>query len=168
MNWRLRELDDFCLMSNSDAHSPWIWRIGREFNAFELKKPTYWEILNTIKKKDSKKFIFTGEVSPEYGKYHYTGHRKCQVSLHPKNAIKFNNKCPKCGKKLTVGVLQRVEELSDMPKGYQPNKSIPFKTLLPLYEEYRHNRRKQGGCPRRNILEEFRVRSNNQRNNRLQ
>lgn len=134
MNWRLSELDDFCMMSNSDAHSPWIWRIGREFNAFELKKPSYWEILNAVKNKDDKTFIFTGEVSPQYGKYHYTGHRKCKISLPPRDAIKLNNKCPKCGKKLTVGVLQRVEELADRPQGYRPKKSIPFKTLLPLYE----------------------------------
>jgi uncharacterized protein (TIGR00375 family) len=134
MNWRISELDDYCLMSNSDAHSPWIWRIGREFNAFELKKITYSEIFNAIKKKDENRFIFTGEVSPEYGKYHYTGHRKCAVSLHPKDSIEQGNKCPKCGRKLTIGVLQRVEELADRPEGFKLKKAIPFKSLLPLYE----------------------------------
>lgn len=138
MNWRLSKLDEFCLMSNSDAHSPWIWRLGREFNAFDLKKPSYFEIVDAVKKKDKKRFIFTVEVPPEYGKYHYTGHRNCNISLHPKDAIKLDNKCPKCGRKLTIGVLQRVEELADRPEGFMPKDAIPYKSLLPLYEIISH------------------------------
>jgi len=134
MNWRLSALDKFTLVSNSDSHSPWSWRLGREANVFELKKLTYWKILDTIKKKDKKKFLFTVETSPFYGKYHYTGHRGCGINLHPKEASKFNNICPKCGRKLTIGVLHRVEELADREEGFAPKDAIPFKTLLPLYE----------------------------------
>ena len=134
MNWRLSSLDKFTLLSNSDSHSPWPWRLGREANVFELKKFTYWEILDTIKKKDKNKFLFTIEVDPNYGKYHWDGHRKCGISLHPRDAIKLKNICPKCGKKLTIGVLHRVEELADRPEGFIPKDTIPFKTLLPLYE----------------------------------
>ena len=134
MNWRISKLDKFCLMSNSDAHSPWIWRLGREFNVFDIKKLSYHEIIDAVKKRDKKRFLFTVEVSPEYGKYHYTGHRNCDVSLQPRDAIKLNNKCPKCGKKLTIGVLQRVEELADRPEGFILKDAIPYKSLLPLYE----------------------------------
>ncbi|MCP8322709.1 MAG: endonuclease Q family protein [Candidatus Methylarchaceae archaeon HK02M2] len=134
MNWRLSSLDRFCLMSNSDAHSPWIWRLGRELNVFDLENVSYHEILDAVKKKDKKRFMFTVEVPPEYGKYHYTGHRKCDVSLHPKEAIKLDNICPKCGKKLTIGVLQRVEKLADRPEGFVPKDAVPYKSLLPLYE----------------------------------
>ncbi|MCP8311648.1 MAG: endonuclease Q family protein [Candidatus Methylarchaceae archaeon HK02M1] len=134
MNWRLSSLDRFCLMSNSDAHSPWIWRLGREFNVFDLEKVSYNEILDSVKKKDTKRFIFTVEVPPEYGKYHYTGHRNCGISLRPKDAIKLGNICPKCGRKLTIGVLQRVETLADRPEGFVPKDAIPYKSLLPLYE----------------------------------
>jgi len=134
MNWRLSALDKFTLLSNSDSHSPWPWRLGREANVFELKKFTYWEILDTIKKRDKNKFLFTIEVDPNYGKYHWDGHRKCGISLHPRDAIKLKNICPKCGKKLTIGVLHRVEELADRPEGFIPKDAIPFKTLLPLYE----------------------------------
>ncbi len=134
MNWRLSSLDKFTLVSNSDSHSPWLHRLGREANVFELKKFTYWEILDTIKKRDKNKFLFTIEVDPNYGKYHWDGHRKCGISLHPRDAIKLKNICPKCGKKLTIGVLHRVEELSDRPEGFIPKDAIPFKTLLPLYE----------------------------------
>lgn len=134
MNWRLSSLDNFTLISNSDSHSPHPWRLGREANVFELKKLSYWEILEAIKKKDGKKFLYTLEVDPNYGKYHFTGHRNCNISLHPKDALKLNNICPRCHKKLTVGVLQRVEELADRPEGFVPKNAIPFKTLLPLYE----------------------------------
>ncbi|MEM2741885.1 MAG: endonuclease Q family protein, partial [Nitrososphaeria archaeon] len=134
MNWRLSSLDKFTLLSNSDSHSPHPWRLGREANVFDLEKVTYWEILDAIKKKDKKRFLYTVEVDPNYGKYHFDGHRNCSISLHPMDAIKLNNICPKCRKKLTVGVLHRVEELADRPEGFIPRDAIPFKTLLPLYE----------------------------------
>jgi len=134
MNWRLSDLDKFTLLSNSDSHSPHPWRLGREANVFDLEKITYWEIFDSIKNKDKKKFLYTIEVDPNYGKYHFTGHRNCGIVLHPKDAIKLNNICPKCHRKLTIGVLQRVEELADRPEGFVPKDAIPFKTLLPLYE----------------------------------
>jgi len=138
MNWRLSELDDYALVSNSDAHSPWIWRLGREFNAFKLDTPSYREIFDAIRESDSSRFLFTGEVSPEYGKYHLTGHRKCGIRLSPSEASRRQNVCPRCGRKLTVGVLQRVEELADRPEGYSPQGAIPYRTILPLYEIISH------------------------------
>ena len=90
--------------------------------------------MDVIKNKDKKRFLYTIEVDPNYGKYHWDGHRNCGISLHPKDAIKLNNICPKCGKKLTIGVLHRVEELADRPEGFVPKDAIPFKSLLPLYE----------------------------------
>ncbi len=134
MNWRVSSLDKFALLSNSDSHSPRSWRLGREANVFELKKLSYKSLHEAIKKKDSKRFLYTIEVPPEYGKYHFTGHRSCGVCLHPREAMKLGNVCPKCGRKLTVGVLQRVEELADRPEGYVPRKHIPFKRLIPLCE----------------------------------
>lgn len=134
MNWMWSKLDRITLLSNSDAHSANPWRLGREANAFELDELAYNEINDVIKKKDGKRFLYTIETSPEYGKYHITGHRDCNVSMNPKDAIKLNNKCPRCGRKMTVGVLQRVEELADREEGFVPDNAIPFKSLLPLYE----------------------------------
>lgn len=134
MNWRLSKLDQFALLSNSDSHSPHIWRIGRECNAFDLKNETYFEIWDSIKQKDKKRFKFTIEVDPSYGKYHFDGHRNCKVCLHPRESKKYNNKCPVCRKNLTMGVLSRVDLLADRPDGFIPEKNIPFKTILPLYE----------------------------------
>lgn len=134
MNWRLSKLDKFTLVSNSDSHSPNPWRLGREANVFELKNITYKEIYDTIKTKDKKRFLFTIETDPSYGKYHLDGHRNCRISLEPDQAMKLNNICPKCGRKLTIGVLHRVEELADKPERFIPKDAIPFKSLLPLYE----------------------------------
>jgi uncharacterized protein (TIGR00375 family) len=134
MNWRLSKLDKFTLVSNSDSHSFWPWRMGREANVFELKSPNYWEIIEAIKNKDKKKFKFTVETDPAYGKYHWTGHRNCNVSLSPRDAIKLGNICPVCRKKLTKGVEQRVEELADRPAGFKPENAVGYLHLLPLSE----------------------------------
>jgi len=134
MNWRLSTLDKFALVSNSDSHSSWPWRIGREANVFELSELTYHEVTDAIRKKDSKRFRFTIETDPAYGKYHWTGHRNCNVSLSPQEAIKFGNRCPVCRRKLTKGVEQRVEELADRPMGFKPEGAIEYIHLLPLSE----------------------------------
>jgi uncharacterized protein (TIGR00375 family) len=134
MNWRLSSLDKYTLVSNSDSHSSWPWRIGREANVFELKEPSYHEIVNTIRQKDPRRFRFTIETDPAYGKYHWTGHRNCKVSFSPQEAIKYGNVCPVCRRKLTKGVEQRVEELADRPAGYRPENAIGYMHLLPLSE----------------------------------
>jgi uncharacterized protein (TIGR00375 family) len=134
MNWRLSQLDGLALMSNSDAHSPAPWRLGREANVFDLGRPGYDELFDSVRKKDAKRFLYTIEVDPAYGKYHYSGHRACGVSLSPPEAAKAKNICPKCGRKVTSGVLQRLEQLADRQEGYVPEGAIPFKRLLPLYE----------------------------------
>jgi len=134
MNWRLSALDKITLLSNSDSHSPNPWRLGREANVFDLDKITFKEIYDAIKNKDKSKFLFTIETDPNYGKYHFDGHRNCGTSLTPEQSKKTSGICPMCGKKLTIGVLNRLEELADRPEGYVPKDAIPFKTLLPLYE----------------------------------
>lgn len=134
MNWRISMLDKFALLSNSDSHSPWPNRIGRELNVFNLEKPSYFEMINAIKSKDKSKFLFTIEVEPAYGKYHLDGHRVCNVVMEPEKAEASKNICPKCKKALTLGVLHRVEQLADRPVGFVPDSAIPFKKLLPLQD----------------------------------
>ncbi len=134
MNWRLSKLDKYALVSNSDCHSFWPWRIGREANVFELERFTYDEVIDAIATNDPKRFKFTIETDPAYGKYHWTGHRNCNVSLSPSEAIKFGNKCPVCRRKLTKGVEQRVEELADRPCDFKPEAKPGYVHLLPLSE----------------------------------
>ncbi|MCS7134681.1 MAG: endonuclease Q family protein [Candidatus Pacearchaeota archaeon] len=132
MNWRLSFLDDYTILSFSDSHSFWPWRLGREATVFELKEDfTYEEIINSIRKK---RIALTIETPPEYGKYHFDGHRKCGFSCSPQEAIQLKNVCPVCGKPLTIGVLHRVEELADRREGFKPVDAVPFKQLLPLHE----------------------------------
>jgi uncharacterized protein (TIGR00375 family) len=134
MNWRLSKLDRFALLSNSDCHSFWPWRIGREANVFELEKFTYNQVIDAIKANDPARFKFTIETDPAYGKYHWTGHRNCKVSYPPLEAIKFGNVCPVCRRRLTKGVEQRVEELADRPADFKRADAPGFKRLLPLSE----------------------------------
>ena len=134
MNWRLSKLDRFTLVSNSDCHSFWPWRIGREANVFELEKFSYKQVTEAIIANDSSHFKFTIETDPAYGKYHWTGHRNCKVSLSPSEAIKFGNICPVCRKSLTKGVEQRVEELADRPADFKREGAPGFLRLLPLSE----------------------------------
>ncbi len=131
MNWRLSALDEITLISNSDAHSP--NRLGREANVFECEL-NYWEIVGAIRGKDRRRILFTIEFFPEEGKYHFDGHRACGVILSPKETIKNQYLCPKCGKKLTVGVMHRVEKLADRPEGFVPKQAIPSIHLIPLEE----------------------------------
>jgi len=131
MNWRLSALDKIALISNSDSHSP--SRLGRESNVFDTEI-SYSAIIEAIKSKNPNKFLYTIEFFPEEGKYHYDGHRICGISLSPQESKKYNNICPNCGKPLTIGVLNRVEELADRPAGFKPENAIPFKSLVPLGE----------------------------------
>lgn len=131
MNWRLSALDKICLISCSDAHSP--SHIGREACAFNVDM-SYFEIIKALQDKDSKKFLYTIEFYPEEGKYHYDGHRLCNISFSPAETKKYNGLCPSCGKPLTIGVLSRVEQLADRPEGFKPQNAIPFKSLIPLKE----------------------------------
>ncbi|NCO68068.1 MAG: DNA helicase UvrD [Nitrospirae bacterium CG_4_10_14_0_8_um_filter_41_23] len=129
MNWRLSSLDRIALISNSDAHSP--AKLGREANIFNTEI-SYKAMMNAIKTRDG--FEGTIEFFPEEGKYHYDGHRACGISLSPKETIKYNYLCPVCGKRVTVGVMHRVEKLADRENGFRPSGAPPFYSLVPLPE----------------------------------
>ena len=131
MLWRLPDGRKLTLISNSDSHSP--RKIGREANVFDTEI-SYPSILEAIKNRDPQKFLYTVEFYPEEGKYHYDGHRNCGIVLSPKETRKYNGICPVCGKPLTIGVLNRVEQMADREEGVTPEVIIPFKSLVPLEE----------------------------------
>lgn len=131
MNWMVSELDNFSLVSNSDAHS--LENLGREVNVFS-KRLNIRELKRVLRQKDSDTFLYTIEFFPEEGKYHFDGHRSCNVSMSPKESIKNKNICPVCGKELTLGVLHRVYQLADREYGQKPKRIIPYKRLIPLKE----------------------------------
>ncbi len=129
MNWRVSALDRFTLVSNSDAHSP--ARLGREANLLDagLSYPALARAIQT-----GEGFAGTVEFFPEEGKYHLDGHRSCQLCLTPAQTAAYGGRCPVCGKKITIGVQHRVEELADRPEGFTPSGAKPFESLAPLPE----------------------------------
>ncbi len=129
MNWRLSGLDRVTLVSNSDAHSP--AKIGREANIFDTDL-SYHAVMEAIRTKEG--LTGTIEFFPEEGKYHYDGHRLCGVSLSPRETIRHGYLCPVCGRRVTVGVMHRVEELADRDEGFTPPGSPGYHPVIPLPE----------------------------------
>lgn len=136
MNWRISSLDKYLPISNSDAHSAHPYRIGRECSVFEFEKEklSFKEIMRAMKQKDARNFKFTVEVDPNYGKYHFDGHRNCNFSCPPSETKKLNGICPKCQKKLVIGVQYRVDQLANRESNEKPKNAFPFKTILPLQD----------------------------------
>ena len=131
MNWRLSALDAFAIVSNSDAHSP--QKLAREATCFDTEL-SYPAIRSALKERDPQRFTGTLEFYPEEGKYHYDGHRKCAVRWKPAQTLAAAGICPRCGHRLTVGVLHRVELLADRPEGAEPEIARPCEYLVPLPE----------------------------------
>lgn len=129
MNWRVSALDRYQLVSNSDAHSP--SKLGREANLLDTDL-SYAGLYNAIQKGEG--LLGTVEFFPEEGKYHYDGHRKCGVCLSPEETEACDGICPVCGKKLTMGVGHRIEQLADRKAGYVKEKAKRFESLVPLPE----------------------------------
>jgi uncharacterized protein (TIGR00375 family) len=130
MNWRIKELEEKAIVSFSDAHSFWPFRLGREATIFR-KTDSYSEIVKQIRENS---FIATIETDPAYGKYHYDGHRNCNFSCSPQKSRELKGICPVCQKPLTIGVDNRVEQLASYPKGFKTKNAKPFYRLLPLQE----------------------------------
>lgn len=129
MNWRLSMLDSYQLVSNSDAHSP--AKLGREANLLQIPM-SYEGLYQAIQTGDG--LEGTIEFFPEEGKYHMDGHRKCHLCLTPSQTAKYGGKCPVCGKKITIGVANRAEQLSDRAEGFVRAGAKPFESLVPLPE----------------------------------
>lgn len=147
MNWRIKDLDDRQILSFGDAHSgP---KLGREATVFELEEINYHNLRQAIIGKSAvNKVACTFEFYPEEGKYHYTGHRSCNLRQTPAETLKQGTICPVCGRGLTVGVMHRVEELAGRELSavqkkdengvvwnFHPQKTRPpFVNLVPLME----------------------------------
>ena len=129
MNWRLSALDRFQLISNSDAHS--AAKLGREANLISGDL-SYEGLYRALQRGEG--LEGTVEFFPEEGKYHYDGHRKCHLCLKPEETEQYEGRCPICGKKLTIGVSHRIEELADRPEGFVRPGAKPFESLVPLRE----------------------------------
>ena len=135
MNWRIKELVDnnISIVSFSDSHSFWPHRLGREATIFR-KTDSYKELIRQIREND---FIGTIEADPNYGKYHWDGHRACDFVSEPKKTRELGGICPKCGRVLTKGVEYRVEEIAENLSynlENKPENAKPYFKILPLHE----------------------------------
>jgi DNA helicase-2/ATP-dependent DNA helicase PcrA len=131
MNWRIKDLDDIRLISNSDAHSPGY--LGRNASVFNTDL-SFTAIRQALEKNDLERFKGTLDMYPHQGKYHYDGHRKCHICLNPATTEKLDGICPECGRKVTYGVLNRVQELSTRVEGYNPGNRHGFQSIIPLVD----------------------------------
>lgn len=130
MNWRIKELEDKAIISFSDAHSFWPFRLGREATIFR-KTNSYDGVLKQIRNND---FVATIETDPAYGKYHWDGHRICNFSCSHEKTNELKGICPVCKRPLILGVDYRVEKLADNPLGFKIENAKSFYKLLPLHE----------------------------------
>ena len=131
MNWMCSFLDKYTITSNSDAHSP--EKLGREANLFDTEL-SYNAIKQAMKIRNPKNFLGTIEFFPQEGKYHYDGHRKCDICWNPLETLKHNGICPVCGKKVTIGVMNRVVQLADRDNIQERKNRHSFYSLIPLKE----------------------------------
>lgn len=131
MNWRLSALDRFAMVSHSDAHSP--ANLAREATLLELT-PSYTALYQALNTAEHPGFSGTLEFFPEEGKYHHDGHRPCGAQCSPSETRAHGGVCPRCGGRITVGVLHRVEALADRPKGFVPVDAAAFERIVPLRE----------------------------------
>ncbi|MBZ2164950.1 TIGR00375 family protein [Methanobacterium spitsbergense] len=126
----IEELQNIPFLTNSDAHSPWPHRLGREFNELEISKLTFEGVRDAILNKNiNANYGF----DPRLGKYHLTACSKCYTQYAIEDAIKMKMRCP-CGGKIKKGVDYRIHELSKWKKPHHPMHRPPYIHILPLAE----------------------------------
>ena len=126
----ISELKDYTFLTNSDSHSPWPHRIGREFNKMKITELSFNGIKKSIKQA---KIIENYGINPKMGKYHETGCIKCYKIYDIESALKRNMKCD-CGGQIKKGVISRIHELADYEKPEHPKNRPHYQYLLPLSE----------------------------------
>lgn len=126
----IEELHDYPFLTNSDSHSPWPHRIGREFNKIDLSELSFKALKKAI---GSDKILENYGINPRMGKYHETGCIKCYKLYDIKDAQNNNMKCS-CGGQIKKGVKSRIDELSTLAEGKHPKNRPHYQYVLPLAE----------------------------------
>jgi len=128
---RIKELHDYVFLSNSDAHSHYLNRIGREGNLIELEEPTAESLIKAIK---AKKVLLNYGLDPREGKYHRSACIGCGTKFKLEDAKSLGWRCPLCGKVIKKGVHDRIEELADYDEPRSPKFRPRYFRLIPLIE----------------------------------
>ena len=131
---QISELHDLTFLSNSDAHSPWPNKMGREFNTFLMKEINFPELALALKREKGRKSILNVGFNPLEGKYHKTRCINCLTFFDPKEAGNFKWKCPNCRKSIKKGVDFRISELAGVGPNIHPDHRPDYKYIVPLSE----------------------------------
>ena len=131
---RIPELEDITFMTNSDAHSPWPQRLGREFNRVSIKELSFNEIRKAIERRGEGKFILNVGLNPREGKYHLTACSRCFLRFRLEDALKLKWRCPECRGLIKKGVSDRINELAARKKPLHPGHRPRYVHILPLAE----------------------------------
>ncbi len=131
---RIAELQDLTFMSNSDAHSPWPYRLGREFNRLSVEEVSFDEIRMAVERKSGRRFVLNVGLNPREGKYHETACTRCYLKFRPEDAKKLGRRCPECGGVIKKGVRERISELASWKEPRYPPHRPPYIHIIPLAE----------------------------------
>jgi uncharacterized protein (TIGR00375 family) len=131
---RIAELKDVTFLSNSDAHSPWPDKLGREFNRFALEEPTYEEIVKAIKHENGRRVVLNVGFDPKLGKYHRSACSSCYKQFEFREAKELGWRCDRCNGLIKKGVWDRINELADYPEPKHPSHRPDYLKIAPLAE----------------------------------
>ncbi|MBD3389016.1 MAG: TIGR00375 family protein [Candidatus Altiarchaeales archaeon] len=131
---RIEELQDLTYMTNSDCHSPWPHRLGREFNRVEVKELTFEEMRKAISRDHGRKFTLNVGLKPLEGKYHVTACSRCYLKFKWEEAMKLKRRCPECRGIIKKGVAERIDELATWEEPRHPTHRPHYIHILPLAE----------------------------------
>ena len=126
----IAELKDFPFLTNSDAHSPWPHRLGREFNQIELEDMSFSSLKKAIKNNEIKANY---GLIPNLGKYHMTACTNCYKIIDPLVAKENKMRCS-CGGRIKKGVDFRISEIANFEKPIHPDFRPEYVHLMPLAE----------------------------------
>ncbi|MBS3816642.1 MAG: TIGR00375 family protein [Candidatus Thermoplasmatota archaeon] len=127
---KISELHDMVYLSNSDAHSPFPYRLAREFNTMKLDELSFEGIKKLFEGKKGEMIRNVG-LPPEEGKYNESACESCQTHHTFEEAVSRDWRCS-CGGSIKKGVSDRVEELSDLDGKLK--ETPPYLPLIPLQE----------------------------------
>ncbi|MCK5548643.1 MAG: phosphotransferase, partial [Thermoplasmata archaeon] len=131
---RISELHGLTFLSNSDAHSPWPNKMGREFNKLRIREMGFSEVAKALRRENGRGCVLNAGFNPLEGKYHKTRCRGCLAFFGPENASRLGWRCPDCGKSIKKGVDYRIDELADMEPGKHPPHRPRYVHTIPLSE----------------------------------
>jgi len=131
---RIAELSEFTFLSNSDAHSPWPDKLGREFNRLSLAEPTHDEVVKAIKRQDGRQVNLNVGFDPRLGKYHLSACSRCYKQFTMDEAARLRWKCDDCRGWVKKGVWDRINELASYPEPRHPNHRPAYLRIAPLAE----------------------------------